>query len=43
MGRLEVTDMIQSLGFETYLYHLPAVRLGKINLISLGLSFSFVK
>lgn len=43
VGRREVIDVIQSLGFETYLYHLPAVRLGETSFTSLGLSFSFVK
>lgn len=36
VGRLEVADMIQSSGFETCFYHLPAVRLGEANLTSLA-------
>lgn len=43
MGRLEIPEVIQSLGFDACLYHLPAVGLGEANMTSLSLIFSSVK
>lgn len=39
MNRLEITEVIQSLGLETCLCHLPAVRLWETDLTFLGLGF----
>lgn len=43
VSRLEITEVIQSLGLETCLCHSLAVRLWETDLTFFGLSFSFVK